>query len=83
MNTGPRDTRNIDFAAVCQNCYLSFCAYDSRHLAVYCPERAGRQHGVEPEIILQLLKSTGPNRRWHFLKEVKNAALNVTPNPTN
>lgn len=77
MKTGPRDTRNTSFALICQHCYLSYCVYDSR-LQMYCPEYAGRKRGVAPEIILELTKQTGVNRRWSFLEGVRNATVDVT-----
>lgn len=65
--------RDYNWTSICEHCYLSFCCYPHSRLEMYCPEVAGKKHGLEPDTVLELTKITPVNRRWIFLEKVRDA----------
>ena len=76
MKSGPQHSTS-KWSEVCQHCYMSFCVFESSRLGMYCPEYQARKHKIEPDVMLAIVKNTGVNRKWSFIRSVQNA----TPNP--
>ena len=69
-------TRNYAYTALCEHCYLTHCCFESSRLGMYCPEHQARKHKIDPAVMLAIVKATQTNRKWSFIRSVKDATSN-------
>lgn len=73
-------SRNTSYAAICEHCYLSKCVYElyeEPKLEMYCAEYQARKRKIKPDVMLAIVKTIGKNRKWDFMKGVKNATVDA------
>ena len=71
-------TRNTDYAALCERCYLTHCVTQSKRLEMYCPEYQAKKRNIEPAAMLAIVKGIPTNRKWDFILKVRDYATTNT-----